>query len=308
MRSGRGQNLVSTKFGAAPINQRLMKKYIPILCILLVTPAFLYAADHKDKSVAPSLEKLWQTEAVLQVPESVLYDAERKILYTSNIDGMEPWANDGKGSIGKVSLDGKVIDAEWVTGLNGPKGMGLNGDLLYVTDNDDVVTIDIDKGKIINRYVVPNAGDINDLSVGADGTIYITDSRLGNIHKLINGKLTTIVTGRSSLNGVLHSEGELLFVDAGALYLVQGGGSITKIGGGMEGHTDGIERIDHDSWLVSCWKGTVYHVTRDGQVTMLLDGRPTETSAADLGYDPVNKIAYFPGFWKNFVQAYKLRF
>jgi len=74
----------------------------------------------------------------------------------------------------------------------------------------------------------------------------------------------------------------------------------------MEGNVDGIERIDNDSWLVSCWKGTVYHVTRAGKVTLLLDGRPEEISAADLGYDPVNRIAYFPGFWKNFVAAYQL--
>ena len=265
----------------------------------------LFAAHHEG--TAPKLEKLWQTEPVLQVPESVLYDAERQVLYTSNIDGEEPWADDGKGSIGKVALDGTVIDPEWVTGLNGPKGMGMKGNHLYVTDNDDVVTIDIEKGEIIDRYVVPNAGTINDLSVGDDGAIYITDSKLGNVHKLVDGALSTLVEGREGLNGVLHSQGELLFVDSGSLFLVGSEGSIAEIASGMEGHTDGIERIDSDSWLVSCWAGTVYHVTRDGQVTLLLDGRPSETSAADLGYDPVNKIAYFPGFWKNFVAAYQLK-
>lgn len=275
---------------------------IPVLALAVSAPLF---ANH-HKSHAPKLEKLWQTEAVLQVPESVLYDAERQVLYTSNIDG-EPWADDGKGSIGKVALDGTVIDAEWVTGLNGPKGMGLSGNYLYVTDNDDVVTIDIEKGMIVDRYVVPNAGTINDLSVGADGTIYITDSKLGNVHKLVNGVLTTLVEGRGGLNGVLHSEGELLFVDSGSLYLVADDGAISEIASDMAGSTDGIERIDADSWLVSCWQGTVYHVTRDGHVTLLLDGRPTETSAADLGYDPVKKIAYFPGFFKNFVHAYQLK-
>ncbi|MDN4502288.1 hypothetical protein QX776_07730 [Alteromonadaceae bacterium BrNp21-10] len=267
---------------------------------LLFTFPFLALAN------TPFLEKIWQTEAVLAVPESVLYDAKRQILYTSNIDG-KPWENDGKGSISKVSLDGNVIDANWVSGLNGPKGMGLNGNHLYVTDNDAVVTIDIEAGKVVDRLVIPNAGTINDLSVAANGTIYFTDSKLGDIYTLINGKLSKVITGREGLNGVLHSDGELLFVDSGVLYLVNGDGSIQAIATGMEGRTDGIERIDANSWLVSCWLGTVYHVTRAGKVTLLLDGRPTETSAADLGYDPVNKVAYFPGFFKNFVAAYQLK-
>ena len=279
-----------------------MRLFTPLA---LTAIPYLLNAEHHE-AAGPELEMLWQTEAVLQIPESVLYDAQRQVLYTSNIDGEEHWADDGKGSIGKVALDGTVIDAEWVTGLHGPKGMGTHGNFLYVTDNDDVVTIDIEKGEIIDRLKITDEGTINDLSVGEDGTIFITDSKLGLIHKVINGKVTTLITGLEGLNGVLHSQGELLFVANGGLYLAGDYGSITMIADGMEGHTDGIERVDRDSWLVSCWKGTVYYVTRDGHVKLLLDGRLTETSAADLGYDPVNKIAYFPGFWKNFVQAYKL--
>ena len=273
------------------------KLFLFFIGFLIVSP--LFAGD-------PKLNKLWQTDAVLKVPESVLYDAERKILFVSNIDGKESWADDGKGSIAKVALDGKVIPAEWVTGLNGPKGMGISGNYLYVTDNDDVVTINIEKGEIMDRYVVPNAKTINDLSVGEDGTIYITDSSLGQVHKLVNSKLTTLVTGLTKLNGVLHNQGELLFVADGSLLVADENGKPKKIAGGMEGNVDGVERIDDDSWLVSCWAGTVYHVTRNGTVTMLLDGRPDEISAADLGYDPVNQIAYFPGFWKNYVAAYQL--
>ncbi len=268
-----------------------------MFCLVLFAP--LFAGE-------VALEKLWQTEAVLKVPESVLFDAKRKVLYVSNIDGKEPWADDGAGSIGKVGLDGNVIDAEWVVGLNGPKGMGLSGDVLYVTDNDDVVTIDIPKGVIVDRLPVPDAGTINDLSVGDDGTIYITDSKLGKIHKLVNGRFTTLVDGLTALNGVLHSQDELLFVADGGLHVVGDGGKFETIASGMEGRVDGVERVDSDSWLVSCWQGTVYFVTRSGDIKLLLDGRPDEISAADLGYDPVNKIAYFPGFWKDFVAAYRL--
>jgi len=279
---------------------------LPAVFALTLSIAGFSFADHHE-SKAPVLEKLWQTEAVFKVPESVLYDAERQILYTSNIDGTQPWDKDGQGSIGKIALDGTVIDPEWVTGLHGPKGLGCKGNRLYAADIDAVVTIDIEKGEIIDRFAVPGAVKINDLSVSEDGTIYITDSGKGSLHKIVNGTVTTLVEGRERLNGVLHSQGELLFVNNGDLNLLEKDGSITKIGGGMEGGTDGIERVDNDAWLVSCWAGTVYHVTRDGHVELLLDGRPSKISAADLGYDPVNKIAYFPGFWKNFVAAYQLK-
>ena len=84
-----------------------------------------------------------------KVPESVYFDKAGKVLYVSNIDG-EPWAKDGAGSIGKLGLDGKVIAAEWVEGLNAPKGMALSKGTLWVADLSEVVGIDVAKGAIID--------------------------------------------------------------------------------------------------------------------------------------------------------------
>ncbi|KAA9131576.1 SMP-30/gluconolactonase/LRE family protein [Marinihelvus fidelis] len=271
-------------------------RFIVLAATVLATP--LAAAE-------PRLEKLWQTEATLKVPESVLYDAARKVLYVSNIDGTQPWENDGVGSIGRLDLDGNIIEVDWVDGLNGPKGMALAGDRLYVTDNDAVVTIDIEKGAIIDRLPVPDAGNINDISLGEDGVLYVTDSKKGLVHELADGEFTTLVDGLTALNGVLYSDGELFFVADGGLHLVGDDGAYTTLASGIEGRVDGVERIDADSWLVSCWKGPVFHVTRDGEVT-LLDDESGTIVAADMGYDPVNRIAFFPGFWENTVAAYRL--
>ncbi|MBK9681198.1 MAG: hypothetical protein IPO69_20475 [Saprospiraceae bacterium] len=89
------------------------------------------------------------------MPESVLFDANNQVLYVSNIEGTEPWGADGKGSIGQLGLDGKIINAEWVKGLQAPKGMGIFNGKLYVADLKEVVTIDIASGKIENRFKVP---------------------------------------------------------------------------------------------------------------------------------------------------------
>jgi hypothetical protein len=54
----------------------------------------------------PSLTKLWETDTVVAVPESVLPDAANNILYVSLVDGA-PWDADGKGGVGRLSPDGK---------------------------------------------------------------------------------------------------------------------------------------------------------------------------------------------------------
>src|SRR5688500_2423506 len=82
------------------------------------------------------LVKLWETDSILKVPESVLYHAETNALYVSNIDG-KPGEKDSRGSIAKVSVDGKKIDNNWVTSLSAPKGMGIFNNVLYVSDVDE---------------------------------------------------------------------------------------------------------------------------------------------------------------------------
>ena len=99
-----------------------MKKIILFsIAVILFTVA---TAQHQ-------LVKLWSTDTLLKVPESVLFDGKNSVLYVANIDG-QPWANDGKGSIGKVGLDGKIIAVDWVSGLQAPKGMGLHKNKLFV--------------------------------------------------------------------------------------------------------------------------------------------------------------------------------
>src|SRR5262245_51104588 len=133
-----------------------MKSVLATMAVL-VTCQF----SHMPVCAQHQLVKLWETDSVLKVPESVLLDAANKVLYASNIDGTDPWARDGKGSVAKIGLDGKVIAAEWVTGLNSPKGMGLHNGKLYVADLTDVVVIDIAGGKIEKRIAVPGAEGLN---------------------------------------------------------------------------------------------------------------------------------------------------
>jgi sugar lactone lactonase YvrE len=158
-----------------------MKKILSkaaFLTAILFSSSILFA-QHK-------LEKLWETDSVLKVPESVLFDGDNKVLYASNIDGTDPWAKDGKGSIAKVGLDGKVIATEWVSGLNAPKGIGIYKGKLYVADLNELVVIDIAGSKIEKRIVVTGAEGLNDVSVSKSGTVYVSDSKLKKIFTVKN--------------------------------------------------------------------------------------------------------------------------
>jgi len=274
-----------------------------ILCAALFTFVLLYG---NAQSQEHKLVKQWETDTVLKVPESVLFDAGNKVLYAANIDG-QPWDKDGKGSIGKVGLDGKIIATEWVTGLNAPKGMGIYNGKLYVADVDAVAVIDISQGKIIDRIAVDGAKGLNDITVDGKGAIYVSDSQTKKIHKIQNGQISTVLENLKGPNGVLIANNTLYAVDAGGLYKMEKDGSLTKITDGMEGGTDGIEHVGKGDFIVSCWAGSIWYVHSDGKKEHLLDTREQKINSADIGYDPAKKIVYVPTFWKNGIVAYALQ-
>jgi len=269
-----------------------------MLTAILFNSSLLFA-QHK-------LEKLWETDSVLKVPESVLFDGDNKILYAANIDGTDPWAKDGKGSVAKVGLDGKVIAAEWVSGLNAPKGMGLHKGKLYVADLNELVVIDIAGGKIEKRIVVTGAEGLNDVSVSKNGTVYVSDSKLKKVFVVKDGVTELLLDTLKGPNGVLIRGDDFYLLDAGGMYKMNKDKTLTKITDGMDGGTDGIENISGNDFIVSCWQGVVWYVKADGSKQQLLDSRPDKKNSADIGLDAKNKIVYVPTFWRNTIVAYRV--
>jgi DNA-binding beta-propeller fold protein YncE len=263
-------------------------------------------------SVAASAQKhqlvqLWETDSVFKVPESVVFDEKNNLLYVSNIEGTDPWGKDGKGSVGKMSADGKVIAAQWVTGLEAPKGMGLYKQKLYVADMTDLVVIDVAKGEIEKRIPVAGAQGLNDVSVDDKGVIYVTDSKGKKLYKVTDGVAELYLENLKGPNGVLRRGNELYILDAGGAYKVNADKSLTLIVDGMEGGTDGIENIRGNDFVVSCWGGTIYYINADGTKELLKDTRPQKWNTADIGIDPKKKVIFVPTFWKNTVIAYEVK-
>jgi SMP-30/Gluconolactonase/LRE-like region len=277
----------------------MQKLFLAIVLTLFFLPV-TYSQQHQ-------LIKKWETDSLFKVPESVLYDAGNKVLYVTNIDGTDPWGKDGKGSVGKLGLDGKIINVDWVSGLNSPKGMGLYKGKLYVADMGNLVVIDIAKGSIVKTITVDNAQGLNDVTIDKNGVVYVSDSKNKQIFRVENDKAELFIDNLKGPNGVLMRGDDFYILDAGGAYKVEKDKSLTKLADGMEGGTDGIENVSGNDFLVSCWSGTIWYVNADGTKEKLLDTTKEKKNTADIGFDAKTRTVYVPTFWKNSVVAYEVK-
>ena len=255
-------------------------------------------------SSAQSLTQLWSTDSTLRVPESVFHDPKTERIYVANIEGKGPWEKDGRGSISIITASGKILSPYWVTGLHAPKGMTMFQDFLIVADVDSVVIIEPLRAQILKKIYVEGAQALNDITSDKRGNIYVSDSKTKKIHKIDGAKLnvTLYLDSLKGPNGVLFVDRTLYYVDAGGFYKLGKDKQKILIVDGLEGGTDGIEQIDEENFLVSCWSG----INLKGEKKLLLDTRSAQINAADIGYDKEKKIVYVPTFWKNSVVAYQL--
>jgi hypothetical protein len=252
-----------------------------------------------------SLEKIWQTDSVLNTPESVLYSTIDKVLYISNING-DPIKKDGNGSVGKLGLDGKIINAEWVKGLDAPKGLAQYKNLLYAADIDKVVVIDTKKSAIVQRIPIEGSIMLNDVTADKQGIIYVSDTRGGKIYKIENGKPAMFLDNIKGVNGLLVHGNELYILADGKLHKSIDGKKPVILAEGMDSSTDGIEMTGENEFIVSCWNGIIYYIKADGAKQVLLDTRNKKINSADIGYNSDEKVVYVPTFYRKSVYAYKL--
>jgi hypothetical protein len=208
-----------------------------------------------------------------------------------------------------MDLSGNIIELKWVEGLSGPKGMGLVGSSLYVADIDGIAQIDIEKGEIVDRFDVEGKTDLNDITTGADGTVYISGSASNSIYALKDGNVDVFHTiGEERLNGLFWERERLLLITSGSsvFYTMDWDTKkITPISDNM-GHGDGIAPVGDGSYITTSWAGAIFHVSADGKVTKLLDTESDGENAADLDYSIDSKILYIPTFFDNRVKAYRL--
>ena len=250
---------------------------ILILSFILINPV---------NAKQPKLELNWELDG-LHNPESAVYDPVLNHLYVSNVDG-SPIDKDRNGFISIVSLDGKIINKKWVTGLNAPKGLTLHGRTLYTTDIDELVSINIDNGQITNRFKVDDAKFLNDVAADKNGNVYVSDMALDRIHILTGGNFDIWIESADleAPNG-LHIQGDEIILGSwgkmtdGFATEIPGhlkrisieNKTIKSIGDGSSvGNLDGVESDGGEGFYVTDWiNGKLIHIKNTGEVTELLD-------------------------------------
>lgn len=265
--------------------------------------SFLFLSFAFSAQAQHSFEKLWESDTTLAVPESVLF--EKDGLYVALIDGA-PWDADGKGAIARLDKNGKILNATWASGLNAPKGMGIHGKKLYVADISDVAVINTETGKVESRIPVEGATGLNDVTIDKKGTVYVSDSKLGNVHKITKGKAELYINGLKGVNGLKAVNNDLYILTSNDVLRADSNKKLSTIATTEMGG-DGIEPVGNGDYVISCWPGLIYYMDKDGKLEVLLDTREQKRNTADIGYDPASRTVYVPTFFKKSVVAYKLK-
>ena len=263
-------------------------------------------ATEVAEPVTPTLTKVWETDTVLTTAESTLYDQDNDLIYVSNINGNHS-EKDGNGFISTMNPDGSISQLQWVAGLNAPKGMAILDDMLYVTDIDELVEINIADSSIANKYPVAGATFLNDAAT--DGKkVYISDSGTGKVHVLEDGKVNTLTEGRDGINGLAFNEdGELFILDGqGLVQFNMEDKSVSPINEVVTGG-DGLVIIDDSTYIASRWKGEIYLI-KGGKEHLILDTSAEESNTADIDYIAEENLVLVPTFKKSKVAAYKLEY
>lgn len=256
-------------------------------------------------TTAQKVEKLWESDTVLNVPESVLF--ADSVLYISNVNG-KPLEKNGIGYISKMALNGDIIKKDWATGMNAPKGMGSFGGFIFVSDIDKVLVIDIKTGNIVNSYEFKNAKFLNDISIAPDGKVYISDMNDNTIYVIQEDFSKVFVKDAklSWVNGLCWEQGYLLAGTSEGVYKVDKMGKVVSHYIKDTGGIDGLERITDKQLIITDWAGKVQAISQNNEPVLLLNFDSDKYNAADLGINKDKHLIYIPTFFGNSVAAYKV--
>jgi sugar lactone lactonase YvrE len=310
------------------------RRRLPVLTLSAVAATLLAACTSNEQpqtqvadstTVASAPSKLGEV-AGLKTPEGALFDAVRNVWYLSSINGV-PNEADNNGYITRVSADFATVDTMFIAGgtngvtLDAPKGMALLGDTLWVADITNVRAFDVNTGAPIATVAVDGAQFLNDITVGALGTLYISDTgiRFGadgmthpgpdRLFQLTGRTVNEAVRfeGAPGPNGVLFNEatGRVLVVPfaTGTIYeWTPGSSTVDSIATGP-GSYDGAVRLASGRVLVSSWADSTVHELANGALTPLIRGVP---SPAEMGVNERDGVIAIPLFEAGRVEFWKI--
>jgi sugar lactone lactonase YvrE len=250
----------------------------------------------------------------LKHPESVRYDPGLDVWFVSNING-DPNKKDNNGFISRIASTGKMDSLKFIEAgrkgvtLNGPKGMAIVADTLWVADIDAVRAFNKRTGAPI--ATVSLAGKVkflNDAATGPDG-VYFTDSGLrgdakgqlnyvgpDQIIRIGRDRKPTFVLKTDAIGGAngitwVASRNQFVINSFGSksIYSWAPGDKAATVIATGPGQGDGLEVLSDGRILMSSWADSSLLVVENGKAVPLATGI---ASPADFGLDTKrNRVA-----------------
>ena len=239
--------------------------------------------------------KLIQSIEGFDGPEAVKHDPLQDLYFVSNFTG-DPGEPDADGYISRVSPDGQILDLKFMqatgsTPFHAGRGMALQDNKLWVADRDGLHAFDRSSGahQQFVDFTSHQPGFLNDITVNADGDLFVTDTGAGRIYAVRNGETSVALSDidPGPPNGIFYDESRdryLLAPWGGEQTLrawLPASGELTEWGTSEGGYFDGLEQVD-GQMIVASQADQTLRLIGNGldQVLAKLDGRP-----ADIGYD-----------------------
>lgn len=137
----------------------------------------------------------------LSGPEAVRYDPEQDVWFVSNFGPGADEERDGDGFISRVdAASGVVIELRFAEGievqpLHMPRGMFITGDTLWVADVDGVHGFHRRSGAPLgfHDFTAHEPGFLNDIVLGPDGALYVTDTGRSSVFRIGNGSVEEVI-------------------------------------------------------------------------------------------------------------------
>ncbi|NUO64371.1 MAG: hypothetical protein HOQ12_10810 [Gemmatimonadaceae bacterium] len=252
-------------------------------------------------------------------PESARYDSTQDAWFVSAMLGPGS-AHDGKGYI--LRLEGNSVGTARIFAQSGhggvqldaPKGIAFQGDTLWTTDIDVVRGFDLRTGAPVGTIDFRPFGAVllNDLAVGPDGTIYVTDTgiemtEIGVLHPggdkifaVAPGRKVSVLSAGDQLkrpNGVVWDPASKQWFVVGfepfdsPLYTVSRGDTAPRVVAHGKGRFDGLQSLGDGRFLVTGWSDSALMVIgKDEKVRVVRD----LTASAAFGIDRGRHLVGIP--------------
>lgn len=252
-------------------------------------------------------------------PEAVRYDPELDVYFVANLNGGAE-DRDNNGFISRVSPDGNVDSLKFIEGgrggvtLHAPLGMAISGDTLWAVDAGTLKGFNGRDGSPLATVDLSGfeVGFLNDVTVGPDGALYVTDTAKDRVYRVMGDEMSQIFEDSvlNRPNGITWDEprGRFVVVPFGeasnhVLVWTPDQLSLQKYGSIAGAGLDGVEVIHNDDILIASQSDSSLYLLRGEEAKPIarLAGRP-----ADIGYDTERHRVAVPYIARNVVEIWQL--